>query len=70
MASSCEQKRYASIQDDLESKVDLNCTKMFSLKENQQNCSRDHAAAQECKKQFKRSHSDVDKDGTAKTGQY
>ena len=70
MASSCEQKRYASIQDDLESKVDLSCTKTFSMKENQHNCSRDHAAAQECKKQLTRSHNAVVKDGPAKAGQH
>ena len=68
MASSCE-LCYASIQNEPESKVDLNCTKMFSLTENLQNCSRDHAAAQECKKQLTRSHNAVVMDGTAKAGQ-
>ena len=70
MASSCEQKRYASIKDELESKVHLNNTKTFSLKENLQNCSTDHAAAQECKKQLTSSHSAVVTDGTAKPGHY
>ena len=68
MASSCELKRCASIQDELESKVDLNCTKTFSLKENLQNCSTDHADAQECKKQLTRTHSAVVTDGAAKAG--
>ena len=68
MASSCELKCYASIQDELESKLNLNCTKMFSLKENLQNCSTDHAA-QECKKLLTRSHSAVVIEGTAETGQ-
>ena len=57
-----------SIQDVLENKVHLNCTKTFSLKENLQNCSTDHAAAQECKKQLTRSHNAVVIDGTAKAG--
>ena len=48
MASSCEQKLYASIQDDVESKVHLNCKKTFSLKENLQKCARDYAVAQVC----------------------
>ena len=69
MASSRDQKLYASIQDDVESKVHLDCKKTFSLKENLQNCARDYAAAQECKKQVTRSHSAVVKDGTAKAGQ-
>ena len=69
MASSCELKRFASIQDDLESEVDWNWTKTFSLKENLQNCSTDHAAAQECKKQLTSSHSAVVTDGTAKAEQ-
>ena len=49
MASSCV-LCYASMQNELESKVLLNCAKAFSLKENLQNCSRDDAATQECKK--------------------
>ena len=72
MASSCE-LCYAPIQNESESAVDLNCdlncTKMFSLRENLQNCSRDHAAAQGFKKHLTRSHSAVVTDGTAKAGQ-
>ena len=69
MASSCEQKHYASIQNVLESKEHLNCTNVFSLKENLQNCSRDHTAAQKCKKQLTRSHSAVHREGSPKAGQ-
>ena len=68
MASSCEQKRYASIKHELESKVHLNGTKTFSLKENLQNCSRDHTAAQKCKKQLTSSHNAVITDSTARAG--
>ena len=53
----------------LEFKEEWKRTKTFSLKESLQNCSADHAAAQECKNQLTRSHSAVVTDGTAKAGQ-
>ena len=70
MAFSCEQNDYPSMQNALESRVHLNCTNVFSLTENLQNCSRDHAAAQECKKQLTRCHNAIFTDGTAKADHY